>query len=173
MYLSIFFDGDCDDDDKSIIDLISWKLKLKQHGRGQFEVLNRTLSSRLPHSLELNIFNLSVVTFFFFLRFFFWYGPVLESLLNLLQYCFCFMFWFFGREACGLLAPWPGIEPARSALEGEVLTTGPPGKSPVVTSLVAGTPLSSYQMSLTRGLILCWFVFFRWWPSLFFLYGSF
>ena len=23
---------------------------------------------------------------------------VLKSLLNLLQYCFCFMFWFFGRE---------------------------------------------------------------------------
>lgn len=62
MYLSLFFDGDCDDDDKSIIDLISWKLK--QHGMAQIEVLNRTLSSRLPHSLELNIFNLSVVTFF-------------------------------------------------------------------------------------------------------------
>ena len=31
---------------------------------------------------------------FFFLRFF-WCGPFLKSLLNLLQYCFCFMFWFF------------------------------------------------------------------------------
>ena len=40
------------------------------------------------------------------------------------------MFWFFGREACGILAPRPGIEPAPPALEGEVLTTGPPGKSP-------------------------------------------
>ena len=39
------------------------------------------------------------------------------------------MFWFFGPEACGILAPWPGIEPAPPALEGEVLTTGPPGKS--------------------------------------------
>ena len=39
------------------------------------------------------------------------------------------MFWFFGHEACGILAPWPGIEPAPPALEGEVLTTGPPGKS--------------------------------------------
>ena len=35
----------------------------------------------------------------------------------------------FGHEACGILAPWPGIEPALPALEGEVLTTGPPGKS--------------------------------------------
>ena len=41
------------------------------------------------------------------------------------------MFWFFGYEACGTLAPWPGIEPAPSALEGKVLTTGPPGKSPI------------------------------------------
>ena len=39
------------------------------------------------------------------------------------------MFWFFSHEACGILAPQPGIEPATPALEGEVLTTGPPGKS--------------------------------------------
>ena len=39
------------------------------------------------------------------------------------------MFWFFGCEPCGILAPQPGIEPAPPALEGEVLTTGPPGKS--------------------------------------------
>ena len=39
------------------------------------------------------------------------------------------MFWFFGRKACGILAPRPGIEPAPPALEGKVLTTGPPGKS--------------------------------------------
>ena len=37
------------------------------------------------------------------------------------------MFWFFGQEARGILAPRPGIEPAPPALEGEVLT-GPPGK---------------------------------------------
>ena len=40
------------------------------------------------------------------------------------------MFCFFGLEACGILAPWPGLEPALSALEGEVLATGSPGKSP-------------------------------------------
>ena len=39
------------------------------------------------------------------------------------------MFWFFGREGCGILAPRPGIEPVPPALEGEVLTTGPPGIS--------------------------------------------
>ena len=40
------------------------------------------------------------------------------------------MFWFFGLVACGILSPWPGIEPAPLALEGKVFTTGPPGKSP-------------------------------------------
>ena len=39
------------------------------------------------------------------------------------------MFCFFGQEACGILAIWPGTEPSSPALEGEVLTTGPPGKS--------------------------------------------
>ena len=55
----------------------------------------------------------------------------LKSLLNLLQYCFCFIFWFFGREACGILAPWPGIKPTPCALEDKVLTTGLPGKAQV------------------------------------------
>ena len=36
---------------------------------------------------------------------------------------------FFGLEVCVTLAPWPGIEPTLSILEGEVLTTGPPGNS--------------------------------------------
>ena len=51
---------------------------------------------------------------------------ILKSLLSLLQYFFCFMFWFFGPQACGILAPRP------PALEGKVLTTGLPGKSPGV-----------------------------------------
>ena len=42
------------------------------------------------------------------------------------------MFWFFDSEACGILAPQPGIEPIPPALEGEDLTTGPPGKSPEI-----------------------------------------
>ena len=39
------------------------------------------------------------------------------------------MFWFFGHEACGILAPPPEIEPILPELEGQVLTIGPPGKS--------------------------------------------
>ena len=60
----------------------------------------------------------------------------LKFLLNLLQYYFCFMFCFFfvclfvfGHDACGILTPQPGIKPTPPALEGKVLTTGPPGKS--------------------------------------------
>ena len=43
---------------------------------------------------------------------------------------FTLCFGFFGREACGILALQPGTEPTLPALEGEVLTTGQPGKSP-------------------------------------------
>ena len=39
------------------------------------------------------------------------------------------MFWFFGPRKCGILASQPGIEPTPTALEGEVLTTGPPVKT--------------------------------------------
>ena len=42
----------------------------------------------------------------FFKRFFKKCGPFLKTSLNLLQYCFCFMFWIFGCEAYGVLAPW-------------------------------------------------------------------
>ena len=44
------------------------------------------------------------------------------------------MLWFFGLEACEILVALPGIKPTPSALEVEVLTTGP-GKSPRVMSL--------------------------------------
>ena len=37
------------------------------------------------------------------------------------------MFWFFGYEACGILASQPGIKPTSPALEGEVLISGPQG----------------------------------------------
>ena len=40
------------------------------------------------------------------------------------------MFWLFDLEACGNFVPQPGIEPVPLAVEGKVLTTGPPGKSP-------------------------------------------
>ena len=73
---------------------------------------------------------------FIFLRFFiilfFWCGLFLKSLLNLFQFCFHFLFWFFGHKACGILVSWAEIEPAPPALKGEFITTGPPEKSPVI-----------------------------------------
>ena len=45
---------------------------------------------------------------FFFNNEIFFSFLVFWSLLNLLQLCFCFMFWFFGHESCGILALWPG-----------------------------------------------------------------
>ena len=39
------------------------------------------------------------------------------------------MFGFIDHEACGILALQPGTELVFSALEGEVLTSGLPGKS--------------------------------------------
>ena len=36
---------------------------------------------------------------------------------------------FFSARHVGILAPLAGIEPTYPALEGEVLTIGPPGKS--------------------------------------------
>ena len=41
------------------------------------------------------------------------------------------LFLNFGLEACEILLPQPGIELRPLALEGKVLTTGPPDKSPV------------------------------------------
>ena len=49
----------------------------------------------------------------------------IEFVTILLLFCFG----FFGHEACGILAPRLGIEPALPALEGEVLTAGLLGKS--------------------------------------------
>ena len=65
--------------------------------------------------------------FFAFKDFFMW--TIFKVLLNLIQYCFCFMFLFFGCVACGISAPQSRIKPRPPVLEGKVLTTGLPGKS--------------------------------------------
>ena len=71
--------------------------------------------------------NWTLFKVFYFLLF--WCGPFFKSLLYVLQYYFPSMLWFLGYEACGILAPWPRIEPALRALEGKVSTSGPPRKS--------------------------------------------
>ena len=71
-----------------------------------------------------------VISLFFFKNIFLDVDHFLKSLLNLLKYCFCFIFHFFGPKAYEILAPQPGIKPVPPSLEGKVLTTGPPGKCP-------------------------------------------
>ena len=41
----------------------------------------------------------------------------------------CFVLFYFGHKACGILAPPPGIELAPPVFGGEVLTTGLPVES--------------------------------------------
>ena len=53
---------------------------------------------------------------------------ILKSLLKL-QYRFCSSFWYFAHKACGILLTQPEIKCTPSALQGKVLTPGPPGKS--------------------------------------------
>ena len=67
---------------------------------------------------------LSVLFLFLFLFFF-------KSLLNLLQYCLFFVLVFWPHSMWDLNSPTRDLEPVPPALESKVLTTGPPGKSPV------------------------------------------
>ena len=53
-------------------------------------------------------------------------GLFLKSSLNLLHYCFCFMFGVLVPRGMGSELPTQGLNPMIPALE--VLTTGPPGK---------------------------------------------
>ena len=47
------------------------------------------------------------------------------------------LFWFFGCVAW-ILAPQPGIKPARPALEGKVVSAGTPGESLEISLQAAG-----------------------------------
>ena len=63
--------------------------------------------------------------FFFKIFFFFLTWTILKVFTEFV--IILFLFYIFGHEACGILAPRPGIEPA--PLEGKVLTPGLLGKS--------------------------------------------
>ena len=53
---------------------------------------------------------------------------ILKAFVEFITTLLLFYVLIFGPEACGALVPQPGIELALSALEGEILTPGPPGK---------------------------------------------
>ena len=67
------------------------------------------------------------------------------------------MFSFFGREARGILAPQPGMEPAPPALEGEVSTNGPPGKTHHMGSWYAKMNTSFKIFPLYRFIVIWYF----------------
>ena len=46
------------------------------------------------------------------------------------------IFYFFCSLSCEILVSQSGIEPTPPALEDEVLTAGPPGKSPYIVFLI-------------------------------------
>ena len=81
-----------------------------------------------------------------FLTFFFFMWTIFKFLLNLLQYCFCYVFWFFGCMACGILASWPGIKPAPPASKGEVLTMQDHQGSPCIFGFQIVSTSSSFPM---------------------------
>ena len=106
--------------------------------RKKKEWLGHLVKSPLKNDLAIwyNFFRCYTNFILFYFKTFFDVDHFLKSLLNLLQYCFCFTFWFFGHEACGILAPWPGVKPTPPALEGEVLTTWLPGRSLILLILI-------------------------------------
>ena len=75
------------------------------------------------------------------------------------------MFCFFSHKACGILAPRPGIKPTPHALEGEVPTTGPPGKSPKsMLNIALGRASQNTEMLSDHGSPL--FQIFQWFSFL-------
>ena len=78
-----------------------------------------------------------LIPFYFTLLFFFnnlflkifLCAPFLKSIEFVTILPLLFTFWSFGQKACGILAPPRESEPTPPALEGEVPTTGPQGKS--------------------------------------------
>ena len=124
-------------------------------------------SPLLPSALA-HFSSRSFLSFFFFLK----------SLLNLLQYCFCFMFWFFGCKASGDWTPVPCI--GRRSLNHwttrEIPSTsfyfgtwwlgkaliGPP--SPIAAALSCSDSAVFRRETALQG-DLMWLLACRWWQS--------
>ena len=89
---------------------------------------------------------LNIESFILF-KIFFWCTWFLKVFIEFVRILLRFMSWCFGHEAWKILAPRRGIEPVPPALEGEVLTTWPPGKLPEgifkeILNPVSGTKVS-------------------------------
>ena len=53
---------------------------------------------------------------------------ILKVFIEFVSLLLLFYILFFGHKGYGILTLGPGIKPSPPALEGEFLTTGPPGK---------------------------------------------
>ena len=69
-------------------------------------------------------------TFYLFLKFLFLMWMIFKVFIEFVTILFLFYVWVFGPEACGILAPLPGIKTTPFALKGEVPTNRPQWKSP-------------------------------------------
>ena len=97
-----------------------WSSFLQSLTDGVWSFIIKHLITRRIKYLICKMGNISLFTtqVFFFKEFL---CAIFKSLLNSLQYCFHFMFWFCGHKSCGILVPRPGTEPTPPTLEGEVL----------------------------------------------------
>ena len=91
--------------------------------------------------------------FTFFKDFFMWttLWMSLKCLLNLLQHCFRFTFWFWGQESCGLLAPQPGIEHVTPALEMQSLNHWTTGEVHLITFKWVKSQAGGQELCYTFG----------------------
>ena len=122
--------------------------KFLQNSRIPLALLQPHVSESPTHMAHRSVMNpylplgLGVLFFFFF-----------KSLLNLLQYCSCFMFGLFGLKHVRSQFPNQELNLHPLALESKVLTTGPGGMSAGLGVLeirvcVLSTPASSILSSV-------------------------
>ena len=105
---------------------LAWKIPwMEEPGRLQ-SMGSQRVGNNWATSLSFSFFLSYKLKYQQILFFFFWSGPFLKSLLNLLQYCFCFMFSFFDHETCGI-KDWTCTPCTCNELEGKVPSTGSPG----------------------------------------------
>ena len=99
--------------------------------------------------------------FFFFLiqtifKVFIEFVTILLPFHGLFVFRVFFFFWFYGPEACKILAQQPRIEPTPPVLECKVLTTGLSGKSQEgISKLHLASTLATQRRKDLRRMVLC------------------
>lgn len=90
------------------------------------EMFISTMLRDTQHIHSLKLTELYILNGWFFFQRFFKMWTIFKIFIEFITILLLFYgFIPFGHEACGILAPQPGIKPIRLAMEGEVLTTQP------------------------------------------------